>query len=196
MKKIIALALFLLTNQAFAQWSALAIITPDSQSRHKGLLVESTALQTANRENCTIKFKADAVGYPLKQAWLAFASRPLTADEQKLREYIWAKPNQPSSTNQREIAISALKGPFVSITPIEVSHPTQLDQVAQQITSVPLTTANDDHAYYELTISRTSAKAAYIYVDFPSLIADGGYYYSIDVGAFCARAFGEAAQKM
>lgn len=38
--------------------------------------------------------------------------------------------------------------------------------------------------YYEIELSADIIQRAYIYIDFPSLTADGGYYYSIDLPAY------------
>ena len=48
-----------------------------------------------------------------------------------------------------------------------------------------ITRDNIKEARYELTISKKASRNAYIYIDFPSLVFDGGYYYSINLGPFC-----------
>ena len=37
---------------------------------------------------------------------------------------------------------------------------------------------------FEVTIHKDFIKTAYIYIDYPTVVMDGGYYYSIDLGSY------------
>lgn len=111
-------------------------------------------------ENCTVTMQA--LAYPSKHAWLILTSKQLSEKEQELREFIWNGSLEPSSLVKK----------------IKLS-PGGADKNGEE---------NIKNLYYEFTISEVESKGAYVYIDFPDLVFDGGYYYSIDVGAFCTQA--------
>jgi len=44
-----------------------------------------------------------------------------------------------------------------------------------------------DNLYYEIEISSNKIYSSYIYIDFPSQVCDGGYYYSIDLKSYLLK---------
>lgn len=42
-------------------------------------------------------------------------------------------------------------------------------------------------SYYEAELSLDNLRTGYIYIDFPSMVLDGGYYYSIDLSTYIPR---------
>ncbi len=106
---------------------------------------------------CTLKF--GAVGYPGKHAWLIRTSAKLSTKEQELRTYILGGADAPKSL-QLKTKISALG-----------ADATRKEKSA--------------NFYYEVTVNIGSGNSTYIYIDFPRMVFDGGYYYSIDVDSYC-----------
>lgn len=51
----------------------------------------------------------------------------------------------------------------------------------------PVSDKNSISSYYEVELTVELLKRAYIYIDFPFMVADGGYYYSIDLATFLAE---------
>ena len=46
---------------------------------------------------------------------------------------------------------------------------------------------NNSPPYYEVELNSEILKRSYIYIDFPFRVADGGYYYSIDLSSFLEK---------
>ena len=114
-------------------------------------------LHSKNLENCTIEFFP--YGYDHKHAWLVVSSRPLTNKEQELREYVWGQSAKPSSIEL-----------FVKLSPMK--H----EQVNEE---------NAKDSRYIVTLSSELASRSYVYFDFPQVVFDGGYYYSVPLDNYC-----------
>lgn len=153
MKIIISLILLLHTSLAIAAWSGYAVVTPETQSEYQ-VDIKATVSPAGN---CTIQF--DAIGYPMKHAWLILSSSKQSKKQQALRNYIWGEADAPKDL----VLITELK-PFIKKK-----------------------TSKDDNeqAYYAFMLSNQIAHSAYVYIDFSGPVFDGGYYYSIDIGAYC-----------
>lgn len=157
MKTPIALTLVLVVVQAHAAWSAFAHVTPETEKKYQ-LAVDITPIQN-EKDGFRIKFPA--VGYDHKQAWLIVTSDKLTEKEQELRNYIWESIKPP-----KRILVKA------KLSPRETAA---------------LSSRRDEPRHYEVELSAEMIERAYIYIDFPSMVLDGGYYYSIDLPAYLAR---------
>ena len=157
MKYIIALFLLLAADPVRASWSDFAHVTPETQDKYK---IDVNFSPVANRENI-YRVNFNAVGSKHKQAWLIIAAAPLSREEQKLRGYIWR--SRPPKT---EIFLKTL------IKPVE---------------SKPTSSEEKPSPNYEVELSSEMIKRSYIYIDFPFMVADGGYYYSIDLGTYLAE---------
>lgn len=157
MKTLIALILVLVAVQAHAAWSAFAHVTPETEKQYE-LVVDMTPIQN---EKGSFRIKFSAVGYDHKQAWLIIASDKLTEKEQELRGYIWESIKPP-----KQILVKA------KLSPHGIGA---------------LSSKRDKPIYYEVELSSEMIERAYIYIDFPSMVLDGGYYYSIDLPTYLAR---------
>lgn len=157
MKTLITLTLMALVVQAHAAWSAFAHVTPETEKKYE-LAVYLTPIQS---EKDSFRIKVTAVGYDHKQAWLIIASEKLTGEEQELRAYIWE-----SIRPQKRILVKA------KLSPRGTSESSS---------------RRDESRYYEVELSSEMLERAYIYIDFPSMVLDGGYYYSIDLPTYLAR---------
>ncbi len=103
-----------------------------------------------------------AASYDSKSAWLIITEKPLTHVQQKLRNTIWGISENPVGF----VVKSQLKAQLVS------SHKK----------------SGKDEKYYYLELSKEIMKTAYIYIDFDSLVMDGGYYYSVDLATYISAA--------
>ena len=157
MKKVIPLLLLLFARQAIASWSAFAVVTPESQSRYE-VDIES---EVSDSGTCTIKL--DAIQYPYEHAWLIITARKLSKQEQELRYFIWEHANPPPG-----LILKTKISPAIGQTKF-------------------MDDGNINDAYYEVIITNQTDHNAYIYIDYPRPVDDGGYYYSIDLGAYCVR---------
>ena len=155
MIKVLPLVLLLLAQQATASWSAFAVVTPKSQSRY----AVDIRSNVSDSGTCTVRF--DAIHYPHKHAWLILTSRKLSKEEQELRYFIWEHTNAPPGL--------ILKS---KISPA-------IDQMKF------MDHGNVSDAYYEVHVKNQPGHNAYIYIDYPRPVDDGGYYYSIDLGTYC-----------
>ena len=104
------------------------------------------------------KVKFNALGYSHKNAWLIITSSAMSEKEQQLRGYIWGETEVP-----RKLIMQT------KLNPTDFSEKSGKENGTR---------------YYEVIISKELIKNAYVYIDFPGMVFDGGYYYSIDLGAF------------
>lgn len=93
-----------------------------------------------------------------QHAWLIVTSKEQPDEQQELRYHIWA-----SDLSVENIIILARLNPNGE----EVSGGTA-----------------DGRNSYEIVMDSELLKHAYIYIDYPTTIFDGGYYYSVDLNAF------------
>lgn len=126
-------------------------------SEHDKILDIKTT-HTKNLESCTINFLP--FGYDYKHAWLVIASKPLTEKEQELRGYIWGNSPKPASIEL-----------IAKLSPLKHEQLNEKD-------------GNDSR--YVVTLTSELASRSYVYIDFPGMVFDGGYYYSIPLGDYCS----------
>ena len=157
MKYILIFILLFTIGPAQASWSDFAHVTPETQQKYK-LDVEISPV--AGRKNI-YRIKFNAVGSRHKQAWLIVAAATLSREEQKLRDLIWQ-----SIPPKKEIFVKVL------LKSMKANWKSSKDDMSQ---------------HYQVELSAELAKRSYIYIDFPFMVADGGYYYSIDLGTFLAE---------
>ena len=152
---IIPFILFLsLTNRSYSSWSDFAHVTPATEKEYN-LHVQLVPLDT-RESKFKVKFKA--VGYDEKLAWLIITTDALSVKGQQLRYHFWG-----SAKPEKAIRLKTL------IMPVGVGG---------------LSVENDDPAFYEIELEASLMENAYIYIDFPLPVKDGGYFYSIDLGAY------------
>ncbi|PCK04827.1 MAG: hypothetical protein COA42_18785 [Alteromonadaceae bacterium] len=154
--KVVIYSFFILlcSNYAQASWSKFALVTPESETVF-GLKVLMSPIEN-KPGTYTIKLKA--VGYNHKHAWLIISQKKLSPSEQQLREYIW----QGSKTKQ-DILVKA------KLMPTGIGGLAEKEEVEK---------------FYVVELDSKLIERSYIYIDFPSLVFDGGYYYSIALGAY------------
>ena len=110
-------------------------------------------------EVCSISFLL--FGYDHKHAWLVIAKEPIPKEEQELRAVIWGEKERPNS-----------------IELVTKLSPMKYEQVTEE---------NYLYSKYTVTINRDLASRSYVYIDFPRMVFDGGYYYSIPLSGYCGN---------
>ncbi len=157
MKHIVIIILFLLTGKTYAVWSAFAHVTPETEQKYE-IKVSLTPVE-GQKGKFVIQFNAVASDY--KHAWLVHSSEKLSEKEQNLRSYMWGftKPT-------KDILIQA------KLLPANTGRPFHEE-------GKPI--------FYKVVLDSKFIKNSYIYIDFPEQVHDGGYYYSIDLGAYFTK---------
>ncbi len=158
MKYLSGVAILFFATQAEASWSAFAHVTPYTQEKYK-LDVSITPVEDVENK-FLIRFKA--VEYDFKLAWLIVSADALSEKGQVLRDYIWS-----ASKTEKEILIKS------KLMPTGIGG------------FIPQNMKNKH--FYEVELDAEIIKRAYIYIDFPSVVMDGGLYYSVDLGSYLTK---------
>lgn len=153
MKRLLSLFLLTLSSNSYSSWSEFAHVTPETEGKYK---LDISVEKSSSGE--VFKVTVPAVSYDSKNAWLIITDKPLTSEQQKLRQTIWGMSKKPVSF----IVKSQLKVQTVN------SHKKR----------------GKEEKYYYLELSKKIMETAYIYIDFGSLVMDGGYYYSVDLTTY------------
>jgi len=155
MKKIImAVCLFLFIEQADARFSRFVSVTPESEHQFDIKVLMEPVHNNPNK----ISIKFNGVKSGSKVVWLIVASSQISMEEQNFRTFIWSKPK-----SNRDILIKA-----------QLSPSSKMGSRQKNITE----------KYYELEIDSKLINQSYVYIDFPTAVRDGGYYYTIDLAAY------------
>lgn len=162
---LLALMILLLTSQAQADWSSFVYVTPNTEAE-----VElKVSMNPIKNKPGKYSIKLKAIGYNHKYAWLIITKNPLSYDEQQLREYIWS-----GTKSEQDILVKA------KLMPTCIGGLTKKVEVEK---------------FYVIELDSDLIKRSYIYIDFPSRVLDGGYYYSIDLGKYYRKLIGESEKK-
>ena len=143
-----------LTRRGHAGWSDFAHVTPTTEKEYN-LQVQLIPLDTGESR---FKIKCRAVGFDEKLAWLIITEKALSSQEQRQRAHLWG-----SAQPEKAIRLKTL------ILPEGVGALMEEEEA-------PL--------FYEVELDAELMKTAYIYIDFPFPVKDGGYFYSIDLNAY------------
>jgi len=155
MKKIVALLIISLFP--ISAFAAFSAFEVVKPGTDHAKIFEFRVKHTKNLESCTIEFLP--FGYDHKHAWLIVSLKPLTEKEQELRGYIWGESQKPAS-----------------IELIAKLSPMNDGQVIKK---------NTKDSRYSVTLKTELASRSYVYIDFPYMVFDGGFYYSIPLGDYC-----------
>ncbi len=101
--------------------------------------------------------KIDNISFA-QHAWLVITSKEQPDEQQELRNHIWA-----SDLSEENIMILA-----------------KLNPNGEEVSSATA----DARRSYEIVADTELIKHAYFYIDYPTAVFDGGYYYSVDINAF------------
>jgi hypothetical protein len=94
-----------------------------------------------------------------KKYWLIVSDKPLRNGEQEFRDFIWK-----GAGTRTDIVLLVPLGPSVQRT--------QGGDIREEKSEI------------QLVLPYQFAQRAYIYHDFPTLVKDGGFYYTIDIPSY------------
>ena len=166
---------------ASAQWAGLLQITPGN-SASSPIDVKYTI--SPNTKNCNLTVDTTNTGG--MYAWLVRADRSLSPREQELRNYLWEIPMELVPAEPKWVEYPA-QAPIRSI--IQQVPKSRYRKMADAATlekehSEP---HEEFHTVYGIVLPKIATMNAYLYIDHPSAILDGGWFYSVDLAAFCAK---------
>ncbi len=156
---LLVFALLTLSTQAFASASRYAYVTPETEHKYK----LNVQVAPTNKEKTTYLIRLRAVEFPVKQAWLIVTPEPISSAAQNQRARFWG---ETLTTDDAEF--------IVPLRPNEVPMFSQSNEP-------------DKEKYYEVLVPAEQINRTYIYIDFPSQVNDGGYFYSIDIDAYVKK---------
>ena len=143
----LALLLTLYSVAAYARWSALAHVTPDTQEKYR--LRVCIAEVPYDRLFVEIFVWLRGAG---ANGWVITTREYVQPSEQGFRRYIWSDR--------------------IDESPIESIESIEYDEVL-----------NPARAY----LPKSRLSRSYVYFDWPTTVADGGYYYSIDLSTYAGH---------
>lgn len=165
-----ALLLTLLAPAASARFSKFACISPDTPNPDGALqVVPEVTFSSAAQDQVTVRVTIAPRNqqYDGRQCWLIICKKPVNPDRQDFRHAILL-PKQPRDDIERITPLTAAPG----VSPSAGGAASAARSIAVQL-------------------SRELASRAYIYIDYPSPVMDGGYYFSIDIPSYLRRLKGE-----
>jgi len=184
------LILFLVATTAFGPFSEFVSITPDTPDH----LTRFKPRVTLN------PFKEDSVivTVPLipghRKYWLIVCKEPVSAEKQNFREMLQTMRGSRVFLGRRFVEH---REDVVLIAPLtmgeipEASIKTedeniQATAIARFRAAAGADTYEDDNSI-TIELSLEMAKRSYIYVDYPFVLYDGGYYWAVDIPSYVKR---------
>jgi hypothetical protein len=146
----------LVTSAALADFSQFVSVSPDNENKN-----QEVRPIIARKEN-VVTVRVPYRDGP-KKYWLIVSDKPLRNGEQEFRDFIWKGAGTRTRT-RTDIALLVPLGPSV-----------QRKQGGD---------IGDEKSEIQLILSYQLAQRAYIYYDFPTLVFDGGFYYTIDIPSY------------
>ena len=120
-----------------------------------------TDIEIINTDACIVRVESENLCRGKQSAWLITSGKPIPPEKQNFRNFIWSEETGDSPT--LKIAKLPCKRTERHNTPA---------------------------GYIEVTLKRANLKKTYIYIDYPQMIFDGGYYYCIDLWTYCKGSMG------
>ena len=151
--------LIFLTISLFSSITVAEWSSPALVTKHNQNNFKINVSSTIHANDLTCTVKLPAIEYPHKQAWLIVMASPVEINNIEFRDFIWGLVEEPN----------------------DLILKTKLNIIETQ----PKVKIVKAETYYEVVLTKELAKTAYIYIDFPSVTFDGGYYYSIDLSSYC-----------
>jgi|GEM_PF-3260988 len=155
-KYLLAIVVLVFSSLAQASWSRYAYVSPETEKEYELKI----SVLPADKSNKTFIVKFSAVSFPFKQAWVITTPKPISPKEQNQRNRFWAE----------ELNVSGVE----SIIPLRPKGISMFNSPGD----------SESEKVYELVVSASQVQRTYIYIDFPSSVDDGGYFYSIDLGSY------------
>jgi hypothetical protein len=148
---------------AGASWSEFADVNSLNESKY-GIKVEVAARK--NQQHI-YRIKAPMVGGH-KRCWLIVCKKKLAPKQQNFRNYIWTGESKKSDV--------LLKAQLTPEKGTDVQFSLHKDLFAPP-----------KESYIEFTLHKDLVSRSYVYIDFPRLVFDGGYYYAIDLASYLKK---------
>ena len=148
------LVMLMYMKPASASFSAFVVITPENAAEYH------FQVQAQPMDNQAGLVRVRVIG-PVdgdKKAWLITCKQSLLPDKQNFRSVLWEGK----------------------------AHDKDIVQIKRLTTSkgVLPETGEKQLAYVEVVLSSEEMKHSYLYIDYPRMVDDGGYYYSIDLAYY------------
>jgi len=155
-KFLLILISLMIPSLVQASWSRYAYVSPETESEFE----LKVYVAPADKSNETYVVRLKAVSFPFKQAWVITTPKPLSPENQNQRNRFWSE----------EMNVSGVE----SIIPLRPKGIAMFKEAEE----------SKKDKVYELVIPTSQIRRTYIYIDFPSPVNDGGYFYSIDIGSY------------
>lgn len=157
----LALSFFLLAaSPAFAVFSEFVSVSPANDAKHQNMKPVIKA------EGSLVTIQLPYRDWHGWKYWLVVSDKPLTKDKQDFRNI----------NTSISLGLPVTRTDIVLIAPLDRSFDGQFSPEAK-----------DRKLEIRLNLSRELAQRAYIYHDFPGLVADGGYYYTVDIPSYILK---------
>ena len=153
--------MLLATNIAIAAFSSFVVITPENEAKYPFLIQPQPVENQADLIRIRVIWPVD--GH--KKVWLIMCKQSLRPANQNFRSTIW----EDKENSKEIVSLSQLK-PGLIILP---------------------ESGNQQFAYVEVVLSSDEMRRSYLYIDHPSEVHDGGYYYSIDLAYYLKGPLGK-----
>lgn len=154
-----------IVNLACAGWSEFVVLTDESEEKHKPIFPWIYKL----KDDPDMLVVAIPFTNLARKFWLVTADRKLTDKELKFREMIWRVSSRNPEWTQWKPEAKIPK--YVqSIAPLVVETHPDLPRIGPGMV----------YAY----VHRDAIDRTYVYLDYPPIVFDGGYYYCYRLSAF------------
>ena len=147
----------LFANITYATFSQFVHITPLTEKKYA---IEVKVTRIENQEN-KYKIRVPLLSDDHKHVWLITCKNAIAPEQQDFRNYIWSLQEE-----NRNIVLKTHLMPEESLY-----APPDLKK----------------SKYIELILDKNILMRSYIYIDFPPVVSDGGFYYSIDLSTYLEK---------
>jgi len=164
LRSIFSSALFLLvfvTSPAFPAFSQFVSVSPANDNMHQA--VRPTVKTEGDLVTIRIPYRSGSQ----QKYWLIISDKPLAKERQDFRSLIWEQKWKRNGMGSGIILMAPLGNPF------DGPHGNPMNK--------------EEKPEIHLILPRELAQRAYIYHDFPSLVLDGGYYYTVDIPSYMLK---------
>ena len=144
-----------------AAFSRFVAITPDNEKEYPFLI----QVQPVKDIKSQSRIKVSGSFVRDKHVWLIVCEKPLQSKQLYFRDYIWYGVDKGTQV--------------VRLKKLQV-HKLVTEKAEKQ--TLP---------YVEIVLNHEEMRRAYLYIDFPTPVKDGGYYYAIDLAFYMQGKLGK-----
>ncbi len=154
MNRFLLLVLLSLPGIAFAAFSAFVVITPQNEAEHPFRV----QVEPLDEQRAASRVRVVGPVDGSQKVWLIVCKRPLAVYRQNFRSFIWDGEPQGG----------------------DILRATRLKRAASRSVEA----GGQEYPYVEVDLPHAVMRRAYVYIDYPQAVKDGGRYYSIDLGFY------------